>query len=138
VDMATRWVAPAASSMAERAFQIFLNYDGAGSKVQGDSVAASSANVDQVGAYAFRLAGQRTMVLLTNKDTAASHGANITFNAALFGVWKLYGFDGTHALHQISTGSVSGNVVVLSAMPSLSVNLLVLPDVDVIFKNGFN
>jgi len=138
VDMATRWVAPDANSMAERAFQIFLNYDGAGSSVQGDSVAASSANVDQIGAYAFRLPGQRTMLLLTNKDTAASHGIAITFNAALSGVWTLYGFDGTHALHQISTGSVSSNTVTLSPLPSLSANLLVLPDVDVIFKNGFN
>ena len=138
VDMATRWVAPASNSMAERAFQIFLNYDGAGARVQGDSVAATSANNDQVGAYAFHLAGQRAMVLLTNKDTAASHGVVVTLSPATSGTWKLYGFDGAHAVHQVSTGSISANTVTLSALSPLSVNLLVVPDTDVIFKNGFD
>jgi hypothetical protein len=54
VDMATRWVAPEPDTKAERAFTLFLNYDGAGAKVQGDSVRATSGNVDQIGAYAFR------------------------------------------------------------------------------------
>jgi hypothetical protein len=138
VDMATRWGAPAANSLAERAFQIFLNFDGAGARVQGDSVAATSSNIDLIGAYAFHLAGKRTMVLLTNKDTATAHGISLTLNAASSGTWKLYGFDGSHALHQVNSGAISGNTVTLSPLPPLSANLLVLPDADVIFKNGFD
>lgn len=136
VDMATRWVAPATGSKAERAFQIFLNYDGAGAQVSGDSVAATSANIDQVGAYAFHLAGQRTMVLLTNKDTTA-HDVTVTFNAFQSATWKLYGFDGANGLHQLNTGSISGTAVTLNGLTPMSANLLVVPDSGEIFKNGF-
>jgi len=76
--------------------------------------------------------------LLTNKDTAASHGVVVTLSPATSGTWKLYGFDGAHAVHQVSTGSISANTVTLSALSPLSVNLLVVPDTDVIFKNGFD
>jgi hypothetical protein len=135
VDLATRWTAPASGSKAERGFQIFLNYDGAGAKVQGDSVYASSANIDQVGAYAFH--DQRTMVLLTNKDTVA-HDVTVTFNAAQSGTWKLYGFDGTNGVHQINTGSISGTALTLNGLTPMSANLLVVPDADEIFRNGFD
>jgi hypothetical protein len=135
VDMATRWVAPGANSKAERGYQIFLNYDGAGAAVQGSSVAATSANIDKVGAYAFRLAGLRSMVLLTNKDTS-NHDVTITFNAAQAGTWSLYGFDGAHTLHQVNTGTLSGTALTLYALPPMSANLLVVPD-DEIFQDGF-
>jgi hypothetical protein len=136
VDMATRWVAPSANSKAERAFTLFLNYDGAGAKVQGSSVGAHSANVDQVGAYAFA-SGARTMVLLTNKTTTAQDAA-LTFASAPGSSWKLYGFDATHAVHQISTGSLAGTTLTLPALPAMSANLLVVTGGDVIFKNGFD
>ena len=70
VDLATRWTAPLVNGFNERAFRLFLNFDGAGSKVQGNSVKATTANIDQIGAYAFH-GGGRLMILLTNKDTAA-------------------------------------------------------------------
>ena len=76
VDLAARWGAPAAGSKVERAFRLFLNYDGSGGAVAGDSVAAASANVDQIGAYAFRLYARRNMLLLTNKDTSATHSVS--------------------------------------------------------------
>src|SRR5262249_1267017 len=52
VDLATRWVAPAADTLVEDAFKLFLNYDGAGGRVAGTSVRAVSTNVDTVAAYA--------------------------------------------------------------------------------------
>ena len=139
VDLATRWVAPDVGSLAERAFQIFLNYDGAGANVQGDSVGAVSANVDKVGAYAFNLYGKRTMLLLTNKDTV-SHNATVTFNAVRSGTWKLYGFDSAHVLHMLGSSSIAGTSLSLSGtttLPAMSANLLVVPDNDGIFKDGF-
>jgi Glycoside hydrolase family 44 len=135
VDMATRWIAPDANTKAERGFSIFLNYDGAGAKVSGDSVAATSANVDQIGAYAFH-GNQRTMVLLTNKDTV-THDVALTFDSTHSGTWKLYGFTGTSALAQIGTNSINGSTLTLSALPPISASLLVIPDVDEIFKDGF-
>src|SRR4030095_3438713 len=70
VDLATRWVAPEDGSKIEDAFLLYLNYDGAGAKVGGNSVAATTTNVDQVGAYAVRN-GATLYVLLFNKDTAS-------------------------------------------------------------------
>ena len=135
VDMATRWIAPAANSMVERAFTLFLNYDGAGSRVQGNSVAATSANADQLGAYAFT-SGARLIVLLTNK-TAATQGAALSFAAAQGGTWKLFGFDASHAPHVLGNGSINGTLLALSALPAVSANLLVI-DGDLIFRNGFD
>jgi len=135
VDLATRWTAPATNSKAERGFSIFLNYDGAGAKVQGDSVAATSANVDQIGAYAFHGNGN-TFVLLTNKDTL-THDVALTFDAPHVATWKLYGFTGTSALAQTGTGGINSNALTLSALPPISASLLVIPDVDEIFKDGF-
>jgi Glycoside hydrolase family 44 len=136
VDMATRWVAPGSGTKAERGFSIFLNYDGAGTKVTGDSVAATSSNVDQIGAYAFHLGGQRTMVLLTNKDTV-THDVALTFDSAHAGTWKFYGFTGASALAQTDTGSINGTTLTLSTLPAISASLLVIPDSDEIFKDSF-
>lgn len=135
VDLATRWVAPAASTQAEKAFAIFLNYDGAGGRVQGDSVGATSANVDQIGAYAFH-GGTHTFVLLTNKDTLA-HDVALSFNASHSAAWKLYGFTGTAALAQTGSGSIAGTTLAMPALPALSASLLVVPDDNEIFRNGF-
>jgi len=135
VDLATRWIAPVANTQAEKAFAIFLDYDGAGGRVQGDSVGATSANVDQVGAYAFH-GNARAFVLLTNKDTVA-HDVALSFNTSHSAAWKLYGFTGASALAQTGSGNISAGTLTLSALPALSANLLVIPDDDEIFKDGF-
>ena len=136
VDLATRWTAPATGSKAERGFEIFRNYDGSGSKVQGDSVSATTSNIDQVGAYAFHGNGN-TMVLLTNKDTV-SHDVVVTFTAARNATWNLYGFDPSNAQHLIHSDVVNGSIVTLSGLLPMSASLLVVPDIDEIFKNGFD
>jgi hypothetical protein len=136
VDMATRWVAPEANTKAERAYTLFLNYDGAGANVQGSSVRATSANVDQVGAYAF-VHGGRTMVLLTNKTTS-TQSVPLTFASVPGTSWKLYGFDGATGVHQIDTGTISSTSLTLNALPAMSANLLVVSGGDLIFKNGFD
>jgi hypothetical protein len=135
VDLATRWVAPGADTRVERAYTLFLNYDGAGSKVQGSSVSVHSADIDRVGAYAFVSAG-RTMVLLTNKDTVA-HDAALTFAGAQSASWRLFGFDANNGVHQIGTGTISGTALTLTGLPAISANLLVIEASDAIFADGF-
>jgi hypothetical protein len=137
VDLATRWVAPSANTRAERAYTLFLDYDGAGSKVEGSSVAATSANVDQIGAYAFVATGGRTIVLLTNKDTV-THDAVLTFDSAHNSTWRLFGFDAANEVHLIASGSMSGTGLTLSALPAISANVLVIEGGDGIFANGFD
>src|SRR4029077_3958517 len=102
----------------------------------GDSVAATSANVDEIGAYAFAANGGRTIVLLTNKGTL-THDVDLTFDATHAGTWRLYGFDGASPVHQIASGSISGTGLTLSALPAMSANLLVIEGVDEIFSDGF-
>ena len=54
VDLAARWVAPAAGTESRTRHSRFSSTTTApAAKVQGDSVAATSSNVDQIGAYAF-------------------------------------------------------------------------------------
>ena len=136
VDMATRWIAPTANSKVERAFTLLLDYDGAGAKVQGDSVAAQSADVDSLGAYAFT-SGARTFVLLTNKTEAAQDAA-LSFATPPGSTWKLFGFDATQPVHQIGSGSITGTSLTLSTLPAMSANLLVVEGGDAIFADGFD
>lgn len=139
VDMAMRWVAPEPNTRAERAFTLFLDYDGAGAEVQGNSVYAASANVDQIGAYAFA-DDSRRMVLLTNKTTS-SRAVAVSFPTALVGTWKLYGFDAANPVHLIASGNLSGTTPNLPALPAMSANLLVIElsqaSESQVFSNGF-
>ena len=136
VDMAARWVAPDAGSKVEDAFRIFLNYDGAGGRVRGDSVFASSGAVDEVGAYAFRDYGRHNLVLLTNKDTSG-HSVTLTFAQSQSGAWQRYEFDAANALHAVSGATISGTSLSLS-LAAMSANLIVLADADGLFRDGFD
>ena len=78
-----------------------------------------------------------TMVLLTNKDTV-THDAVVTFAAARNATWNLYGFDPSNAQHLIHSDVVNGSIVTLSGLLPMSASLLVVPDIDEIFKNGFD
>src|SRR6185369_14397475 len=138
VDVAARWGAPAAGSKVERAFQLFLNYDGSGDAVAGDSVAATSADRDQIGAYAFRLYARRNMLMLTNKDTSATHSVALTFAHSQHGAWTLYGFDPANGVHPIGSGSDPGMALTLDNLPALSASLLFLSDEDGLFRDGFD
>jgi len=126
VDLATRWVAPADNSRVEDAYRLYLDYDGQGGKVSGDSVRAVSANVDAVGAYAVRGAGSRLFVLLFNKDTA-DHEADVQLPAGMLagGPATLYRFDPAHRLGPAGTASTAGDALTL-ILPARSATLAVL------------
>jgi len=92
VDLATRWVVPESGSKTEEAFRFWLGYDGAGAKVQGESVRATTSDVDAVGAYAVRSPRDELFVLLFNKDDEARQ-VNGTLAAAVAGAGALWRFD---------------------------------------------
>ena len=128
VDLATRWVAPADGSRVEDAFLLYLSYDGAGSRVAGDSVRAASGDVDAVGAYAVRGAGTRLYLLLFNKDTA-DRVANVAFPTGTLsggaGPAALYRFDPAHRLATAGTAAPAGDALSLT-LPARSATLAVL------------
>ena len=139
VDAAARWTAPAAGSNVEKAFTLFLDYDRAGGAVRGDSVGASSAGIDLIGAYAFRDYRKRNLVLLTNKDTS-SHSVTITFAQSQSGTWALYEFDSSHPVRALPGGTVAapGTSLTLNGLPAMSASLLVLADRDGLWRAGFD
>jgi hypothetical protein len=126
VDLATRWVAPADNSKMEDAFLLYLDYDGAGSKVSGDSVRAVSADVDAVGAYAVRGAGSRLFVLLFNKDTV-SREADVQLPAGTLASTPaaLYRFDAAHRLAAAGTAAPAGDLLTV-VLPARSATLAVV------------
>lgn len=135
VDLATRWVAPAPQSRVERAFALFLNYDGAGSRVHGSSVRAVSANADALGAYAF-VSASRTFVLLANR-AASAQGATVTFARPLAAAWTLYGFDAEQPVHALASGTLGGLALSLDDLPPTSASLLVIESGDRLFTDAF-
>jgi hypothetical protein len=120
VDLATRWEAPAAGSLVEDAFRLYLNYDGAGSQVTGDSVQALSSSIDTVGAYGILGAGgggggAKLQILLFNKDTV-SHTIQLQVAGsptAPSGSVALYEFDATHRLGPGGTTHLTSGAVSL-------------------------
>ncbi|NJL28427.1 MAG: endoglucanase, partial [Thermoanaerobaculia bacterium] len=70
VDIATRWVAPEPGTRTVDAFRLFLDYDGAGGRVDGTSVRATSGDFEDVTAYAVE-DGAVLRVLLFNHEVTA-------------------------------------------------------------------
>ncbi len=94
LDMALRWVVPDSGSLAEDAYRLYRNYDGAGGKVSGDSVRATSSDVNGVASYAVRTLDGKLFVILINKDTA-SRDVTVTVNGGVTGAVDLWRLDGT-------------------------------------------
>lgn len=123
VDVANRWVVPAAGTRVEDAFKLFLNYDGAGASVTGDSVRAVSSRVDDVGLYAVRRNDGRLYVLLLNK-TLSDQTADVQVNGGISGAANLWGFDSASHLASKGTATTTASGFTLT-LPARSVRLAV-------------
>jgi hypothetical protein len=123
VDLATRWIAPDSGSRVEEAFRLYLNYDGQGGAVSGDSVSAVSSNVDDVGAYAVAGTGTRLFLLFFNKATA-SRDAVVTLPSPLHWRARLWRFDASDDLGSAGTVNPSGGSLTLT-LPTYSATLAV-------------
>lgn len=137
LDMALRWVAPPAGSLAEAAFRLYRNYDRAGSQVSGDTVRAASSDVDGVGSYAVRAANGKLFVLLFNKDTVARSvtvtvAGGVTSNVDL---WRLDGAGLAAAGTLASTAT--GFAATLPARSATLARLQIPPLPSLIFADGF-
>jgi hypothetical protein len=126
VDLATRWVAPVDNTKTEDAFLLYRNYDGAGAQVKGDSVRATSANVDAVGAYAIRggAGGNTLYILLFNKDTAAQTAA-VSVACGLTQAAQLFRFADGLRLAAAGTATPAAGSLTL-ALPARSATLAVV------------
>ena len=140
VDLATRWVAPDDGSLAETAFRMYLDYDGAHARVIGDSVQANSGNAAELGVYAVDQSGSRLRVLLFNRATAPRNIA-VNVSSAVSGAYQVYRFDAGQPLAEVGSGAINGTTLTLNAVPGRSATLLVLPSPaavsGTVFANGF-
>ena len=138
----SRWTSPTVGSVAEGAYKMYLNYDGAGGKVTGDSVPTSSSTTNALNAYSVYNASSQTMfVLLFNLAFTADNAVSVNINhASVAGsAWTV-----TASAWQMSAASTSwtaqsstnftaaaSNGLNLAgyAVPARSATLLVLPGV---------
>lgn len=136
VALATRWVAPEAGTQTEQAFRLYRNYDGGGAKVTGESVRATTSDVDGVGAYAVLGGDERLFVLLFNKDVDP-RDVTVDVNAALTGTVALWRFTGATALGSAGTLPVAGDGFA-ATLPARSATLAVVRlDTPGLFRDDF-
>lgn len=137
LDMALRWVVPESNSLAEDAYRLYRDYDGAGGKVTGDSVRAVSSDIDGVGSYAVRAANGNLFVLLFNKDTVArevtvSVAGGVNGNVNL---WRLDGFGLASAGSFAS--APAGFTITLPARTGTLARVQLAAGSNAIFSDGF-
>lgn len=124
VDYAMRWGALEADTPLEDAFKLYLNYDGQGSRVEGEVVSTASSNRDAVGAYTIVSPQGRTFMLLFNKDSAPRQ-ASLAADLNLAGTAEVYRFEARKRLYRAD--DVQGTADGLSlTLPAKSATLLVL------------
>ncbi|MBK9087602.1 MAG: glycoside hydrolase family 44 protein [Holophagales bacterium] len=116
VDIATRWVAPAAGSLVEDAFRLWLDYDGAGARVAGTSVRAGSSEPDAVSGYAVEAPGGPLRVVLVNRDTV-QRPVTVSLTGGGTRSVRVFGFDGATRLSSLGTAAFSGGSLTLDLPP---------------------
>jgi len=138
LDMALRWVAPDLGTLAEDAYRLFRNYDGAGGQVSGESVRAVSSEVDGVASYAVRAADGKLFVLLFNKDTVA-RDVTVTVAGGATGGVGLWRLDGTGLAGAGTLASTSSGFT--ATLPARTATLARVQPAsglpNVIFADGF-
>ncbi|MDF2671086.1 MAG: hypothetical protein K0R67_3392, partial [Paenibacillus sp.] len=125
VDLATRFGSLPAGTALEDAFKLYLNYDGKGSQIKGDSVQTTSTIADAVGAYTIVGEDGKTYVLLFNKDNAA-RSVDVTGDFKATNQAEVYRFDNNNrlSLTEQLTSTAEGFSVKLKGR---SAALIVLP-----------
>lgn len=138
LDMALRWVAPESGSLAEDAYRLYRDYDGAGAQVSGDSVRATSNDVDGVASYAVRELNGKLFVLLFNKDTAPRE-VTVAVTGGVTGNVDLWRLDGTGVAGAGALASVpTGFTATLPARTATLARVqLVSGPPNLIFSDGF-
>jgi hypothetical protein len=135
VGLATRWVVPASGTKTEEAFRLFLDYDGAGARIHGDNVRATTSDLPAVGAYAVRGSSDQLYVLLFNKDDEA-RTTNVTVTAPVAGPAQLWRFTAATPLGAVGSLPVAANAFSAN-LPARSATVAVLRVVsNLIFRDG--
>jgi len=112
VSIATRWTAPTTGSIAEQPFKLYLNYDGKGSKVSGDSIPANSSNSEIVVSYAYNDAMNKK-IYVTIINNVASGSVPVTVDVSSItssGNVAFYAFSKTQNVSPNGSSTLSGGL----------------------------
>jgi len=112
VSVATRWTVPATGSIAEQPFKLYLNYDGKGSKVSGDSIPATSSNNEIVVSYAYNDAMNKK-IYVTIINNVASGSVPVTVDVSSItasGNVAFYAFTKTQKVSPNGSSTLSGGL----------------------------
>jgi len=117
VNIATRWVVPQTGSICEDAFKLFLNYDGKGSRVSGDSMDTISTDTEEVTVYGYSDTQKKMLfVVLVNKVSSGTVPVTIDVSAFVSsGTMNFFGFQKGSPLHSIGSSSIANGMVKYSA-----------------------
>jgi hypothetical protein len=119
VDLGTRWVSPATGSLGEASYRLFRNYDGAGSRVAGSVVEATTSDVEAATVYAFLSADKATLwVFAACKQPLEA--APISVDVSSFtssATARVFVLDKDHHATRVADAKVSGGVLSASLTP---------------------
>jgi hypothetical protein len=126
-------------TLSEHAFRLFLDYDGALSRVIGDSVPATSSLPESIGAYAIDRVGGPLQVLLFNRTPGARSVdlALAGIGAQSYSAWRLTAAGYAQVANVVP---LAGATLALADLPGFSATLLVIErgaGANGIFANGF-
>ena len=128
LDMATRWTTPDASTPTYKAIKMYRNYDGNKSTFGDTSVAATTANPDNVSAFAAQRSSDGAVtVMVINKYLSGSTPATINLsNFTAQGTAQVWQLTSTNTITRLADKTLSGGSLSMT-LPAQSVTLFVIP-----------
>ncbi|KAL9658724.1 hypothetical protein ABK040_005879 [Willaertia magna] len=126
VDLATRFIVPKVGTLVERAFKLYLNYDGKGAQVVGEIVSTNTTDIS-VPAYTFHSnANQKAFIIIINKYTT-SVNSKVTIPEAKSRNALLYGFSQTdNNLNNFGNVNSDANGVISITLRPMSATMVVI------------
>lgn len=126
LDMANRWVMPAATSPTYKAIKLYRNYDGRGSAFGDVSVATTAPEPDRLAAFAsLRSSDNVLTVMLINKAKTAASPALRLANYASAGSLEAYQLTAQNQITRLADAAYADSRIALT-LPAQSITLLVL------------
>lgn len=128
LDMAARWTTPDAATPTYKAIKMYRNYDGNKSAFGDTSVSATTANPDNVAAFAAqRSADGAVTVMVINKYLSGN--TPVTVNLSNFtaqGTAQVWQLTSANTISRLADKGVTGASLSLT-LPAQSITLLVIP-----------
>lgn len=132
MDIATRWTTPAPQTPTYKAFQLYRNYDGAGSSFGDTSVSCQVPDPDTLSAFAAQdsSSGNLTVMVINKRlpgETPVSTPVNLSLSGfSPSGSAQVYQLTGENVIRRLGDVPLSGTRLALT-LPPQSITLVIVP-----------